>query len=204
VQKIEGRQLDCPACGAPLTVESAFTRTVVCTFCGQGLSLDDKGLNPTGRMARLSQAPSIFSIGRTGKVKGRKFKVLGRLRYDYEDGYWDEWFLKFEDGQAGWVTEEEGECALFFKELITAPMELDAVRVGKSIFINNRPVFITEVQEASLAGGEGELNYRMVPGTSVRHIEGNASGTLVSVEVWPKEIEIHAGHPLEYNQISMD
>lgn len=201
---IETRQMSCPSCGAPLTLESAFTKTVVCSYCDQVSYLENTGLNPGGKMAKISEAPSIFSLRREGKIKGRKFRVLGRLRYDYDDGYWDEWYVRFDDGKAGWITEEEGECSLFFKEALTDAIDLDMARVGKKIMVNTRPVFITEIQNAVLAGGEGELQYRIVPGTEVKHIEGNSSGTLVSVEIWPGEIEVHAGHPVEYDQIEME
>ncbi|MDQ7823969.1 MAG: DUF4178 domain-containing protein [Candidatus Eremiobacteraeota bacterium] len=204
MRKIEARHLNCPSCGAPITVETAYAKTVVCPYCDSTNLIEDKGLSPAGKMAKISRAPSIFSVGRSGAIEGKRFRILGRLRYDYEDGFWDEWYLKYEDGKAGWISEEEGECTLFFKEAVTGEIDLGSIRVGQKVMVNGRQVFITEIQDATLAGGEGELNYRAVPGTAVTHYEGNASGTLISIEVWPRELEVHAGHPVSYESIHMD
>ena len=202
--KIEIRRINCASCGAPLEIKSAFTKTVVCPFCDTTNVITDKGIDPSGKMAKLSQARSIFSIGRRGKLRGKDFEVLGRLRYGYEDGFWDEWFLHFEDGKCGWITEEEGEMSLFFKDLLTSPIDFDNIRVGKIIPIEDKKVFITEISECEIMGGEGELHYRVVPGKRLTHYEGNASGKLVSIEVWPNEIEVHTGEPIDYNEIEME
>jgi LSD1 subclass zinc finger protein len=203
--EIEVKRINCGSCGAPLELRSAFTKSIVCQFCETTNLVDDKGINPTGKMAKISQARSIFAIGRTGTLKERKFEVLGRLRYGYDEGFWDEWFLQFDDGQCGWVTEEEGEISLFNKDLLTSPIEnIDKLRVGQYVQVEDKKVFLTEISECSILGGEGELHYRVTPGKPLLHLEGNADGKLVSIEVWPKEIEIHNGIPILYRDVVMD
>jgi len=203
--KIETRQINCGSCGAPIELKSAFTKSIVCPFCDTTNIITDMGVDPTGRMAKIAEAPSVFKIGRTGTLKGRKFEVLGRLRYGYDEGFWDEWFLQFEDGQCGWVTEEEGEMSLFFKELLTEPIEdLENIRVGKTVKVQNKNVFVTEITDAVIKGGEGELHYPVVTGKTVTHYEGNSSGKLVSIELWPKELEVHTGEPILYKDLNFD
>lgn len=203
--EILAKSINCASCGAPMEVNSAFTKTVICGYCGTTNALDDRGIDPTGKMAKLSQARSIFSIGRRGAMEKQKFQVLGRLRYGYDEGFWDEWFLQFDDGHCEWVTEEEGELSSFRKQLLTKPIEnLDRIRVGQTVAIENHRVFITEICDATILGGEGELHYRVVPGKELLHIEGNSGGALVSVEVWPREIEVHTGKPVLYKDIVME
>jgi len=93
------RSLTCPSCGGPITVESAYTTLVVCPYCGSSLNIHDTGVDITGRTAKLAQYPSRLSIGAGGQIRGRPFRALGRVRYQYDDGFWDEWFLQFGDGQ---------------------------------------------------------------------------------------------------------
>ena len=117
-----------------------------------------RGVDPTGKMAKLADTRSIFAIGRTGTMKGKKFEVLGRLRYGYDEGFWDEWFVQFEDGHCEWLTEEEGELSSFQKELLTRPIEnIDSLRVGQMVDVEGKRVFLTEMTDASILGGEGEL-----------------------------------------------
>ncbi|MCE1246042.1 MAG: DUF4178 domain-containing protein [Firmicutes bacterium] len=205
MSEIKARTMNCGSCGAPLEIISAYTKSMVCPYCDTTNIIEDQGLSPAGKMAKLSDAPGIFSIGRTGTLRGKKFEVLGRLRYGYDEGFWDEWFLQFSDNQAGWVTEEEGECTLFFKEMITSPIEnVENLRVGQFVQVEGKKVFITEISDAFIEGGEGELHYKVIPGKEVLHIEGNASGKLVSIEVWPREIEVHTGGPVLYQEIKMN
>lgn len=202
--KIKIRKINCGSCGAPLEIKSAFTKSMVCPYCDTSNLIEDQGVNPAGKVAKLSEAPSIFSVGRTGTMKGRDFKVLGRLRYNYDEGFWDEWFLEFDDGQCGWVCEEEGEMSLYFKDLLTSPIDIDNIRVGQIVPVEDKKVFITEITDCTIAGGEGELHYQVVPGKEVTHYEGNAGGELVSIEVWPGEIEIHRGEPISYSDVEME
>ncbi|MFP4498006.1 MAG: DUF4178 domain-containing protein [Vulcanimicrobiota bacterium] len=203
--KIVVQKVNCGSCGAPLEIKSAFTRSLVCPFCDTTNNLTDTGLDPSGKMAKISDARSVFKLGRTGSLKDKRFEVLGRLRYGYEDGHWDEWFLEFESGRCGWVTEEEGEMTLFFKDKITQPIDdIDSIRVGQRVAVEGEQVFITEITDAQIMGGEGELHYTVKPGREVVHYEGNAGGRLVSIEVWPREIEVHKGNPVSYSEITMD
>lgn len=205
MSSIVTRRVNCGSCGAPLEIKSAFTKSIVCPYCDTTNLIDEHGVDPSGKMAKLSMAPSIFSIGRKGSIKGKKFEVLGRLRYGYDEGFWDEWFLQFEGGKAGWITEEEGECSLFYKELITKPIEnIDRIRVGQTVNVEGKRVFMTEIADVTVMGGEGELHYRVVPGKELVHMEGNANGRLVSIELWPREIEVHVGDPIDYSHIKME
>jgi hypothetical protein len=203
--EIEVRKINCASCGAPLELKSAFTKSIVCRFCDNTTSVEDKGVDPTGKMAKISQARSIFAIGRTGKLQGRAIEVLGRLRYGYDEGFWDEWFIQFADGQCAWLTEEEGELSVFQKHLLTSPIEnLDRLRVGQFVQVEDKKVFITEMSDCTVMGGEGELHYHVIPGKQVLHMEGNAGGKLISLEVWPREIEVHVGGPIMYRDVVMD
>jgi hypothetical protein len=205
MSNIEVKTVNCGSCGAPLEVRSAFTRSVICPFCDSTNMLDDKSVDVSGKMAKISKARSVFSIGRTGTMNGIRFEVLGRLRYGYEDGYWDEWFLQFEDGKCSWITEEEGELTIFSKNLLTTPVEnIDRIRVGQFIQVGDKKIFVTEITDCTIEGGEGELHYRVIPGKEVLHLEGNAAGSLVSIEVWPREIELHIGEPMQYKEIQWD
>ena len=89
----------CPGCSAPLDLKHRFVKMVTCDFCGLVSIVRDTGLDPTGRKAKLTQIPSLLYVDAAGTLQGRKFHVMGRLRYQYDAGYWDEWFLTFENDQ---------------------------------------------------------------------------------------------------------
>ena len=95
---------------------------MVCGYCGQSLYIRDTGVDLAGKPAKLAEYPSRLSVGAQGHVRGQGFRVLGRVRYQYEDGFWDEWFLQFDNQRIGWVEEDEGEFTLTFKSKLTSPL----------------------------------------------------------------------------------
>lgn len=196
---------NCPSCAAPLAVENRFSKLVVCSYCGQASLISDKGLDPTGEKAKLADFPSILSVGASGRIRSERFRVLGRLRYKYEDGFWDEWFLAMKKGKKVWLQEDEGEFVVFEKERLTSPLApFDDITVGSLIEVNGRQVFVTEKNRAVIAGGQGELSFRIAPGQVVNCVDGNSQGRLVSVEFLPEEIDLSLGEEISVTDIEMD
>jgi len=198
------KTMNCPACGAPLELESRFTTLVVCQYCGQTSFVRDDGLDPTGKVAKLTDYISRLQVGAAGTIRGRKFKTLGRVRYQYEDGTWDEWFVRFDDGQPGWLAEDEGEYILYFKKRLTQPIPpFEEIRVGSFLSIPPMQVFVTEKGEGQIAGAEGEVSFNAMPGETIRYIDGNANGKAVGIVITSKSIDFWVGDPLEFRDITV-
>ena len=65
--------LACPNCGAPLTIESAFTTFLICGYCGQSLFVRDTEVDLAGQSAKLAAYPSRLAVGSAGQIKGQAF-----------------------------------------------------------------------------------------------------------------------------------
>jgi hypothetical protein len=191
------KTMNCPACGAPLTIKNRFVKMVTCDFCGQISVMSNTGLDPTGRKATLVELPSALYIDATGKIEGREFRVMGRLRYQYDAGYWDEWFVTFEGDQPGWLVEDEGTFILHHKQTIKSALPpYDSVRVGSVVPVSGYQVFVTEKREAVIAGSEGQLAFTVLPGEQVKYLDGGSGGELVSIEYTSDEIELLVGREI--------
>ena len=196
---------NCPACGAPLDIKNRFVKVVTCDFCGQTLLLKDTGLDPTGRVAKLTDLPSLLYIDAAGTLFGRTFQVIGRLRYQYDAGYWDEWFLTFQGDTPGWLVEDEGTYKLYKKSILTSAIpSFDKIRVGSTIQVGERQVFVTEKGEANITGGEGQLAFNILPGEEVRFIDGNSGEEQVSLEFTSREIELLVGRAVPAAELIID
>jgi uncharacterized protein DUF4178 len=196
------RQISCPSCGAPLQIESAYTTLLTCRFCGQSLYVRDSGVDPTGKTAKLADFPSRLSVGAQGKLKGRGFKTLGRVRYQYEQGFWDEWFLQFDNQQVGWIVEDEGDLTLAFKSKLTTPVPpFEQVRVGSFIPIGHDNIFISEKGHGQVAGAEGEVSMVAPPGHAIQYIDGNAANKALRLLIDEHGITLQTGEPLEFNDL---
>jgi len=178
---------------------------VTCDFCSQVMLLSDSGLDPTGQTAKLAELPSPLYVDAAGQISGRQFQVMGRLRYQYGSGLWDEWFLVFDDGQPGWLQEDEGEYILFHKETLTSTVPpFDDVAVGSVLRIGRHNVFVTEKGQAQIAGGEGQLAFNILPGEQIRYLDGNSGEDQVSVEYTANEIELSVGRAVPRDQLVVD
>lgn len=196
-------KLQCPACGAPLEVTDRFAKLVVCPYCDQVHYLKDEALDPTGKTAKLAQFPSLFSPGCRGTIKGKSFEAQGRLRFRHPEGFWDEWYLLVEQ-KPFWLQEDEGEYTLFKKEPITGSLPpWENLRVGSTVEVNNQSVFVTEKGKAEIAGAEGQLPTSLLPGEALFYFDGASGGRVVSVEMWPQEMELSVGEPVAPEEIKI-
>ncbi|MCU0354238.1 MAG: DUF4178 domain-containing protein [Cytophagales bacterium] len=82
--------MNCPSCGASLEIKYRHSRTIVCAYCGQTSYVNIDHLTAAGSPVILADYGSVLAVGKRGSIKTKDFEVLGRLRFDYEDGFWDE------------------------------------------------------------------------------------------------------------------
>lgn len=199
------QQWNCLTCGAPLNVESRFARMVTCDFCEHVHLIHDDRLSDTGRVAHLVDLPSPLYIDATGTLQGRHFRVLGRLQYEYEDGVWQEWYLLFDDDRRGWLVEDGGTYTLYHKQTLSGSVPDPAsVRVGRVVTAAGQAVFVTEIGEATIVGGEGQLGFALLPGEQVRYIDGTADGQQVTLEYGEQEVEFMIGRELRPTDLEVD
>lgn len=199
------RSLSCPNCGGALTIESAFTTLIVCPFCGSSLFVRDTGVDITGKTAKLAEYPSRFSVGASGRIKGRGFGVLGRVRYQYDQGFWDEWFVQFADQKVGWVVEDEGDLTLVFKSQLTVPVPpLDQIRVGTFLPIGADRVFVSGKGYGTVQGAEGQVSMTIPLGQPVQFVIGNVANKAVRLLIDTDSITFQTGEPLEFNDVVMN
>ncbi|MEL7339637.1 MAG: DUF4178 domain-containing protein, partial [Bacteroidota bacterium] len=183
------REFECPSCGAPIQQRTPGARTLVCSYCNQTSHLNADSLQAVGEKHLLVDYGSVFGIGQSGRYFGREFLILGRLRIDYKDGFWDEWYIQFlDDGESAWIQEDDGSFTLFQQEkTLTQAPALDRIQVGNWNTLNEswEPIFITSKSRAKVNGGEGELPFRIVPGEPADFVDGIWEGKIVSVELLP-------------------
>ena len=198
--------LNCPSCGAPVTPKHRFVKLAVCEFCQQTMHLTPEGADPTGQTATLTDLFSPLKVNARGRLGGKAFQVYGRLRFAYEDGCWDEWYVLFEDdGSDAWIHEDEGELTLLRKVEASAPIPaFDAVRAGTRMNLGGMAAVITERGSATIEGGEGQLPWAVRPGERIDYVDGNAGGKLVMVEYTSDGTELYVGDPVDEDDLEVE
>lgn len=152
-------QFKCLSCGAEVQFKNKTSVFSVCEFCSQVLVRHDLDIQALGKMASLPEDMSVVQIGTQGKFSGKSFQVIGRQKISWEQGYWNEWFVLFEDQRNAWIAEAQGQYSISTlvdnHGIILPPA--NEFKVGKNFTWKNKRFEVVDIKEAQVQGIQGEL-----------------------------------------------
>jgi ribosomal protein L37AE/L43A len=169
----------CPSCGASVEFKSVASILAVCDYCQSTLIRQGEDLQNLGKMAALIEDRSPLQRGAEGSWRGRHFGLIGRIQLKYEQGLWNEWYLLFDDGKSGWLSEAGGEYVMSeATQLTDALPRFTDLRAGRRIALGTRTYTISNVLVAECVAGEGELPFKVgsgypAPVADLRDEQGN-------------------------------
>ncbi len=201
------REFECPSCGGRIKRENAASKSLGCPYCGQTSHVSGDSLSMAGTPNLLIDYGSMFSVGMVATLRGRRFRVSGKLRIAYEDGFWDEWYIQFLDNnQDAWIQEDDGGFILFEPATDYERLSFHDIKVGGYYSFSNayQQVFVTSKSRAKVEGGEGELPFAIIPGDIADFVEGVEDGKVISMEILPKETHISVGTPFKLDEVSLN
>ncbi len=197
----------CPSCGSDLSADDTASVLVVCSYCETSIVLDEKVARVAGKMSVLPQPASDLFVGGTGSVLNRHFEILGRVRYGYDAGYWDEWYLRFiDDDGTAWISEDEGNLTF---ESVSAEESLSidyaAVSPGDSVSIGQTVFHLDEKGIAVCEGAEGQLPFIVEQDEKTPFLELSTSDAFATVEFdLEGGVRVFRGRRLSPSEIEMD
>ncbi len=150
---------NCPSCGAPVTFRWSSAVQTVCPFCHSILVRSDLDLKKVGTVADLPPDPSPIQLLTSGTYNNKKFDVIGRIIYEYEQGGWNEWHIVFSDGVSGWLSDSQLQYAVSFLVPGVALPPEDQVFRGKHFTFSNIDLEVSTMTMATYKGVEGELPF---------------------------------------------
>ncbi|WP_144639687.1 DUF4178 domain-containing protein [Bordetella genomosp. 13] len=162
------QQILCPQCGAPVRFQSAASVMAVCGACRSTLLKDAESVRRIGTMSEVLEDYSPIQIGTAGQFEGKRFDVIGRLQLRYDDGFWNEWYLWFEDGRDGWLSDASGQYAVTrqraAKEVMGDLPAFESIRPDDKLNLTGRLFSAADVRTARSTGGQGELPFAVPDG----------------------------------------
>lgn len=188
----------CPGCGAPLDFRSPASVMAVCGYCQTTALRTDEGLRDQGKITQVLDELSPLRVGVTGSFEGRAFTLLGRLRLEYDNGYWLEWFAAFDDGGEGWLSEASGQYVFTVRQppVANAP-PFDGLKPGKLFNWNGKPYRASDVRTARCTGGQGELPFAVGIGWEAKTADFRVGALFLTLDYSEGESPVcYAGHPV--------
>ncbi|RKZ36336.1 MAG: hypothetical protein DRQ37_04360 [Gammaproteobacteria bacterium] len=186
---------NCPVWGAEGPSRLQYSKMVVCGYCQTSLFIEDQAVKQAGVKSVLTEIPSILELGRRFQYRNWTFEPYSRIRFDYEDGIWDEWWVILDSGVGKWISVDEGDIAVEGKiELKESPPDFDSMQVGATVGLLNQRLKVTEKNSAKCAGLEGELPEVIFPGDTHDYVHlSGPRGLILTVEYFEDKVEASKG-----------
>ncbi len=159
--------IQCPSCGATHDVLNPGVVTVVCEYCGNAVYWDTEKIEDAGRQSILPEGFTRLYRGAAGRLAKRRFTVMGRVRYSFGKGFWDEWFLSFDDDTIGWLTEDNHELALQNRTALKQAPALASLKPGRKFKAQGIDFVVQEVGQAECIRGRRRFAHRGADGRAL-------------------------------------
>ncbi|CAK7055711.1 DUF4178 domain-containing protein [Saezia sanguinis] len=175
--------LSCPSCGATVPVYSATSALVVCEYCHSTLIRSGDGAVDSGKKSALIENFSPLQLYTSGTFQGKAFTIIGQLQIQYNRGFWNEWYVLYDDSSYGWLADFSGQYVM--------------TRIAKPL--NKPPAFkdivagVTQVQYAQYSFVASDVR-------NATSVKANARGELPFVL---KEDELVLGADFRHRQLFM-
>ncbi|NIJ19191.1 hypothetical protein FHS95_000860 [Sphingomonas naasensis] len=173
------QHLPCPNCGADVVFRSPALPSRVCDYCRSLLVRSDSGVIKVGEAAALPFDVSPVQIGMRGRIDGKGFEVIGRVRWAWTDGAWNEWLLLFEDGGNAWLGEAMGQFMLLWERSlgqVRSPALRGIVKgqdavIGTEVQLDHQKLVIADAREVVCVAAEGELPFTAPSGWKLYSVD---------------------------------
>jgi len=204
-------KLACPSCGAEVTFQTSIAVYAVCAYCRSLVLRDGNNLNDLGKVANLPPDMSPFRIGTMGKIDGISFMLVGRAKYRWADGTWNEWYCQFDTQRAEWLAEAQGDLMLSFaladSEAVLErlpPQKIRGIEPGYSLKIKDKAYIATDIKDCYCLSVEGEIPFRADSDRVIRSIDlVGEDRSFATLSVSGNERQLFIGHYIDFRDLNL-
>ncbi|QGP80373.1 DUF4178 domain-containing protein [Sphingobium sp. CAP-1] len=193
----------CPTCGAEVSFRSPALPVRVCDYCRTLVVRYSQSAQAMGEAAVLPFDISPIQIGTEGHCFDQSFQIIGRVRWGWTDGAWNEWLMLLADGSHAWLGEAMGQfMALREVELggsqarvLRRLMNGTNVLPGESGTIAGHNYEVADIRTIHCLGCEGELPFTAPSGWEALSVDfRNADGRCASFQKDAHGPTLYVGH----------
>jgi hypothetical protein len=197
---------NCPGCGAPIEFKHQGALVTVCQFCSSVVGRGDVSLTDLGKVSPIIDSASPLELGITGRWQEKRFELVGRAQLKHAaGGFWDEWYLSFNDGRWGWLAEAQGRFYLTFPREKAKPPRSMPVVGDRLVLGDDSPSFVVaEAGEATLDAASGEIPYELEPNARYSYADlSGPSKAFATIDYSGDEPTVYAGREVSLDDIGI-
>jgi hypothetical protein len=198
------QQVACPGCGAPIQFKSAASVMAVCEFCKTTILKDAQSVTNLGKMSEVLEDYSPLQIGTSGRFAQRSFSLIGRLQLQYSDGFWNEWYVLFDDGSSGWLSDASGQFTMTVAKTPNAGLPVfEKLIPGRTLTVSGQTFTVSDVRTARCTGGQGELPFKVGEGYVARVADLRGADRFLTLDYSDAEApRVYLGKALELGELN--
>ncbi|MEQ1688639.1 MAG: DUF4178 domain-containing protein [Sphingopyxis sp.] len=176
-----------------MTYTSPALPVKVCERCQSVVVRHDDQLERIGEAAVLPFDVSPIQLGSMGLYGGDAsggiaksgamgFTIVGRIRWGWAQGSWNEWLALFDDGSNAWLAEAMGDFMLLREADIAVTPALQAwttggaPALGATLDMDGVIYTATDVKSAHILASEGELPFRCATDWTIDSVDFRSPG----------------------------
>ena len=192
----------CPQCGTPTQGGKPGLPLVTCGTCDALLLVKGDRIENVGDSGTMPFDVSPLQLGTILSVDGARGEIVGRERWAWERGSWNEWLLDFGGERHAWVAEEAG----FYMVMGPIKPRADVARrlatlgdsgknaLGESVQLDNKHYVVSDIKEIRCVASEGHLPEAVPTKFQRRSLDlRNKSGGVVTWQSDPNRTGVWIG-----------
>ncbi len=192
----------CPSCGGPVTLASSASAFAVCPFCHNSLALQDQSLQQLGHVSQVLEDYSVLRLGVTGRWQDKAFTVIGRIQLSYPGGFWNEWYLLFEDNRTGWLSDASGQYAVLHEQATSTPLlPFEVFKPGQKVRLEHAVYTVSDRRTAQCVGAEGELPFAVSERWTARVVDLRHAGGFATLDYSQAQPVVYSGASVTLQQL---
>ncbi len=190
-QKEINKHYNCPQCGDALKLYFKYSKLIQCSSCGSSIFLEDQSVKLIGERSILTPEPSLIELHKPFSYQNRDYLPIGKIRYSYGRGFWEEWFLLNDKHEEYWLSIDEGDFVLERPTKFSLPFKkIENLKIGKRY----GEYTVTEIGTGICVGFDGELPEDIELGKEHNYIHlSKGYGHLLTLEISNNKIKSFEG-----------
>lgn len=169
-------EISCPSCGNPVRFRRESSVYSTCDACGSILLRKDANIELLGKAADLQPDNTPLQVGTRGQYRGKGFEILGRIQVRQEEGFWNEWYLGYDNGSTGWLGEALGEYFVSFEVKGEKLPAFRDVALSDKFKFKGTEFYATNVGHSVVSSYEGELPFLMNGSYELPYVDLRSNG----------------------------
>jgi len=177
------QKVSCPSCGAEVAFRSAASVMAVCEYCHSTLLKDAESVKDIGKMADVLEDYSPIQINTSGEYQSKHFTVVGRIQLRYDDGFWNEWYVLFDDGTGAWLSDASGQYVFTLPQRSGSNVpKFEALKPGVGLTLSGSRFVASDVRTAQCLAGQGELPFKVGRGWQAKVADFRSGNRFVTLD----------------------